>query len=418
MTKRNIILLSLLFVFALGACKGDITPPPPPPPPTPPPPPPPPEPTPTPEPAEDEISAMTIEELAGQLLVVGVEGTQPGEDAHRVIEDLRPGGIILFGRNVDSAPQLANLTNGLKEINREAGNIPLFLCVDEEGGLVSRMPPEVADLPSAYDYLQSTRGNTEALGQILAAECATFGFHVDFAPVLDIWSNPNNTVIGKRAFHTDPLEVTIAGPSVAYSMMDAGVIPVVKHFPGHGDTATDSHVGLPTVDKTREELEDNELMPFRFAVEGGVWKGPRHTPVPAVMVGHILLTEVDPLLPSSLSPTVVNGLLRRELGFDGVVFTDDLTMGAISNTYGMGEAAVKAAQAGCDMLLVCHGLDNAKAAHAALLEAVEAGALTRSRLEESVRRILELKEAYNLDDSPVESPDVEALNEKIRAIFP
>lgn len=421
MTKRNIIPLSLLFVFALGACKGDVTPPPAP---TPSPvsetlsPTPSLEPTPTPEPAEDEISAMTIEELAGQLLVVGVEGTQPGEDAHRVIEDLRPGGIILFGRNVDSAPQLAALTNGLKEINREAGNIPLFLCVDEEGGMVSRMPPEVADIPNAYDYLRSKRGGTEALGQILAAECATFGFHVDFAPVLDIWSNPNNTVIGKRSFHTDPLEVTIAGPSVAYSMMDAGVIPVVKHFPGHGDTATDSHVGLPAVDKTREELEDNELMPFRFAVDGGVWKALRHTPVPAVMVGHILLTEVDPLLPSSISPAVVDGLLRQELGFEGVVFTDDLTMGAISNTYSLGEAAVKAVQAGCDMLLVCHGLDNARAAHAALLEAVEAGDLTRSRLEESVGRILALKEAYGVDDSPVGIPDVEKLNEVIRAVIP
>ena len=138
----------------------------------------------------------------------------------------------------------------------------------------------------------------------------------------------------------------------------------------------------------------------------------------AVMVGHILLTEVDPLLPSSISPAVVDGLLRQELGFEGVVFTDDLTMGAISNTYSLGEAAVKAVQAGCDMLLVCHGLDNARAAHAALLEAVEAGDLTRSRLEESVGRILALKEAYGVDDSPVGIPDVEKLNEAIRAVIP
>lgn len=361
---------------------------------------------------------MTTEELIGQLLVVGVEGTSPGKDGPKILEEIHPGGIILFGRNVESAHQLAELTNGLKELNRAAGNVPLFLCVDEEGGMVSRMPSEVHDLPSAYDYLQLTRGNTEALAQILAAECTAFGFQVDFAPVLDIWSNPNNTVIGKRAFHTVPLEVTIAGPSVAYSMMDAGVIPVVKHFPGHGDTATDSHVGLPVVDKTREELEDNELMPFRFAVDGGVWKGPHHAPVPAVMVGHILMTQLDPLLPSSLSPAVVTGLLRQELGFEGVVFTDDLTMGAIANAYGMGEAVVRAVQAGCDMLLVCHRLDNARTAHAALLKAAAEGTVSRSRLEESVRRILELKEAYGVDDSPVETPNVEQLNESIRAILP
>lgn len=416
MTKRNIIPLLFLSVFILGGCaeKESSTPSPTPSPvqetltPTPTP-----EPTPTPDPVGDKIAAMSLEELAGQLLVVGIEGTEPGEDARQVIGDLHVGGIILFGRNVTSADQLADLTNGLKELNRTSGNIPLFLCVDEEGGLVSRMPPEVTDLPNAYDD-----PDPYARGKILGSECKAFGFQVDFAPVLDVWSNPNNTVIGKRAFHTDPLEVTIAGAGCAYAMMDAGVIPVVKHFPGHGDTATDSHVGLPVVDKTRQELEDQELMPFRFAIDGANWKGEGHAPVPAVMVGHILMTQLDPLLPASLSPAVVDGLLHQDLGFDGVVFTDDLTMGAVANTYGMGEAAVKAVEAGCDMALVCHGLDNAKAAYHALLFAVEDGTLTRQRLEESVRRILELKEAYAVDDSPVGTPDVEQLNESIRAILP
>ncbi len=356
---------------------------------------------------------MTTEELAGQLLVAGIEGKVPGEDARQVIEDLHVGGVILFGRNVESAGQLIKLTNSLKELSRTAGNIPLFLCVDEEGGMVSRMPPEVADLPNAYDAPDPcTRGS------VLAAECKAFGFQVDFAPVLDTWSNPNNTVIGKRAFHTDFLETTIAGTGCAYAMMDAGIIPVVKHFPGHGDTDTDSHVGLPVVSKTRQELEDQELMPFRFAIDGAEWKPPverEPTPVPAVMVGHILMTKIDPLLPASLSPAVVDGLLREELGFEGVAFTDDLTMGAIANAYGMGEAAVKAIQAGCDMALVCHGLDNVKAAYNALLFAVEDGTLTRQRLEESARRILTLKETYAVDDSPVDPPDIEALNKIIRA---
>ena len=414
MTKRNILSILLLFVFAMAGCQAGQTvetggplgtaaptavataspessPTP--------------EPTPTPDPMGEQIAGMTTEELVGQLLVAGVEGTTPGEDARQVIEDLHVGGIILFGRNVKSADQLTGLTNGLKELNRAAGSIPLFLCVDEEGGMVSRMPPEVADLPNAYDY----HGDFSRRGAVLGAECAAFGFNVDFAPVLDVWSNPNNTVIGKRSAGTDPANVALLGNQLLQGLSGSGVIPVGKHFPGHGDTLTDSHVGLPAVDKTREELWESELLPFRQAIDEGA---------PALMAAHILMTQLDPLLPASLSPAVVNGLLRQELGFDGVVFTDDLTMGAIANTYGMGEATVKAIGAGCDMALVCHGLDNAKAAYNALLFAVEDGTLTRQRLEESVRRILTLKEAYDLTDSQVELPDVETLNETIRACLP
>lgn len=371
-----------------------------------------PEPTPGPtaDPVAEQVAAMTEEELAGQLLVAGLEGTAPGDDARAVIEELHVGGVILFSKNVESASQLAAFTNSLKELNRAAGNEPLFLCVDEEGGSVSRMPPEVTDLPAAFD---GPYGGIR--GEVLAAECAAFGFNLDFAPVLDVWSNPDNTVIGKRAFHTDFLEVTIAGTGCAYAMMDAGIIPAVKHFPGHGDTAADSHESLPVVDKTRQELEDAELMPFRFAIEGGNWKAQKHDPVPAVMVGHILMKQIDPQLPASLSPQVVDGLLRRELGFDGVVFTDDLTMGAVSQNYDISEAVVLSLQAGCDMALVCHGEENVRAAHAAILAALEEGTLTRQRLEESAYRILSLKAAYVVEDTPVEEPDVEELNRIIGA---
>lgn len=425
MTKRYISVAILFFVFIFTAgchpAAGPVDTPEPPPPagetvlPTS-------TPVPSPSPASDPLQPpdplsqavlrLSTEEKVGQLLVVGITGTSPARDALWAIQEARVGGVVLFGRNVSDAAQLLELTNGLKELNRSAGNTPLFLCVDEEGGMVSRMPPEVTDLPSAYnDPDPYTRG------ELLAEECRAFGIQVNFAPVLDVWSNPENTVIGKRAFHTDPLEVTIAGVGCAYTMMDAGVIPVVKHFPGHGDTAVDSHVGLPVVDKTRRELEDAELMPFRFAIDGAEWKGEGHAPVPAVMVGHILMKELDAALPASLSPAVVDGLLRTEMGFDGVVFTDDLTMGAITNTYGVGEAAVLAIEAGCDAVLVCHGLEQAQQAHAALLEAVNSGRISPSRLDDSVRRILALKgdPAYAVDDMPAPEPDLDALNARIEA---
>lgn len=431
MTKRNLLAGLLLTVFVLTAgCAArpvqpedspppeatpEITPPPTPgPTPTPPP-------TPTPDPIAEALAAMTTEQKVAQLLVAGIEGAQPGEDAVQAIRDYQVGGVILFGRNVESAAQLAGLTNGLKALNGDY--TPLFLCVDQEGGRVDRMPPEVNDLPSALAFgsiadPEARMDACFALGQTLAAQCAAFGFNMDFAPSLDIWSNPENTVIGDRAFGTDAATVTGAANETALGILSGGVIPVAKHFPGHGDTAVDSHYGLPVVDKSLAELEELELRPFRQAIDTtcvyGTYGG--DTSIPAVMVAHILLSQVDPDYPASLSHKVVTGLLREEMGFDGVVCTDDLTMGAVSNTYGMGEAAVLAVEAGCDLLLVCHGADNLTAARDALLEAVVNGRISVERLDESVYRILALKAEYGLTNAPVETPDVAALNADIAAL--
>ena len=381
-----------------------------------------PEPTPTPDPAAELLEDMTTEEKVGQLLIAGIEGTAAGEDAVTAIQEYQVGGVILFGRNVENAGQLAELNNELKALN--AGQIPLFLCVDEEGGRVSRMPDEVTDLPAALTFgsIEDPEQRMNAcfeLGQVLAQACTTFGFNLDFAPVMDIWSNPENTVIGDRAFGTDAATVTGAANETALGILTGGVIPVAKHFPGHGDTAVDSHVGLPVVDKTLEELEALELQPFRQAVETtcvfGTYDG--DTAIPAMMVAHILMTAIDPDRPASLSHEVVTGLLREQLGFDGVVFTDDLTMAAVSETYGMGEACVLAVEAGCDALLVCHGADNLTQARLALLEAVENGRISQQRLDESVYRILSLKLSYGLSGEQSPDPDLEALNRAIRQLL-
>ena len=407
MMKRILFMVLLLCVLGLTGC-GSKTPAPTPTPaatpsatPTPTP-----EPTPTPDPVAEALAAMTTQEKVGQLLVAGIGGTEAGEDGLQAIQDYQVGGVILFGRNVESVQQLADLTNELKTLNGD--NTPLFLCVDQEGGRVDRMPPEVDDLSSAYDYI-AAGGDPLERGKVLAAQCAAFGFNLDFSTCLDIWSNPDNTVIGDRAYGSDPHTVTSAGLAVNQGLEQGGVIPVVKHFPGHGDTSTDSHVDLPVVDKTAEELEEFELIPFQAAIDEGT---------PCVMVAHILMTQIDPDLPASLSPKVVDGLLRQEMGYDGVVCTDDLTMGAISNTYGMGEAAVMAVEAGCDLLLVCHEADNLTAARDALLSAVDAGRISMERLDESVYRILSLKQAYGLTNDPVDQPDIEALNARIQAILP
>ena len=359
-----------------------------------------PTPTPTPDPVEETLSAMTTEEKVGQLLIAGFYETEAGEEARSYIQDYHVGGLILYGRNVESAQQLTDLTNGLKALAGDG--IPLFLSTDQEGGMVERMPPEIQKLPNAYDVSAPA-----AFGAALGTECAAFGLNTDFAPSLDIWSNPNNTVIGRRAFGSDAETVTQRGLACLTAMEESGTIPVVKHFPGHGDTDTDSHVGLPVVDKTREELLEMELLPFQAAIDAGA---------PAVMVGHILMTQIDPDKPATLSSEVVTGLLREELGFDEVVFTDDLTMGAITQNYGLGEAAVLAVEAGCDVLLVCHEAGSVDQVYTALLDAVDTGRITEDRLDQSVRRILTLKQDYGLTSDPVDLPDLDALNARVAAV--
>lgn len=424
MTKRNLLAGLLLVVFVLTAgCAArpaqptdtpaaETTPA------AAPSPTPTPEPTPTPDPIAEAVAAMSTEQKVSQLLVAGIEGTQLGQDAVQAVQDYQVGGVILFGRNVESAGQLAELTNGLKDLNGDY--TPLFLCVDQEGGRVDRMPPEVERTPSAWSVGQTldTEGVGAAYGALLAEECAAFGFNMDFAPSLDIWSNPDNTVIGDRAFGNDWEWTAFFGMSAVESMEEqGGVIPVVKHFPGHGDTSVDSHVALPVVDKSLEELWQSELVPFNMTLNQEDYFGAQAGPsAPAVMVAHILLSQVDPDYPASLSHRVVTGLLREEMGFDGVVCTDDLTMGAVSNTYGMGEAAVLAVEAGCDLLLVCHGADNLTAARDALLEAADSGRISPERLDESVKRILSLKGEYGLTNEPVDTPDVDALNARIGAL--
>lgn len=418
MTNRNLLALILLIVFTLTGCQTAAVPAP-----APEAAPtaavPSPESTPTPahtpvpepDPLAEQLAAMTVEEKVGQLLIGGFEGTEIGDQATRLVQEYQVGGLILYGRNIAGAGQLVTLTNGLKALN--GGGIPLFLSIDQEGGGVDRMPPEVRRTPGAYCVGQTgSVPAAQSYGDVLAAECAAFGLNLDFAPVLDVWSNPGNTVIGQRAFSADARTVAGLGPAAARRMMDQGVIPVVKHFPGHGDTAVDSHVGLPVVDKSPEELEETELIPFRAAIQSAGTDGQ----VPAVMVAHILLTQLDPERPASLSPAVVTGLLREELGFAGAVLTDDLTMGAVTQSYGLGEAAVLAVEAGCDILLVCHGQDSVPAVRTALLEAVASGRITAERLDESVYRILRLKTEYALTNEPVSPPDLEALNAQIGAV--
>ena len=254
------------------------------------------------DPIIEKINNMTIEEKIGQLVFVGLDGLEPDDRTVKLIEKNYVGGFILFKKNIKSVDQTVKLTNSLKDINSK-NTIPLFIGVDEEGGRVSRFPKELTKIPKARDIgLVDDEKFSYKIGNILGERLSALGINIDFAPVLDIHSNLKNTVIGDRAYGTTTEIVSKHGILVMDGIMDSNVIPVVKHFPGHGDTYMDSHIDLPVVNKTIDELEELELIPFENAIKNGA---------DVVMMGHILLTNIDEEYPASLSKKIINGIDRK-----------------------------------------------------------------------------------------------------------
>ncbi len=354
------------------------------------------------------LAGMTLDEKIGQMVIAGFEGYEVNDDVRSLIRDYRIGGLILYGGNVQSTGQLLALINWLKLTN-SSYKVPIFISVDEEGGRVSRMPSEFVNIPSMGAI---GRVNDSALayriGNVTAEMIRSFGFNMDFAPVLDINSNPDNPVIGDRAFGSTPEIVSRLGVQAMLGIRDGGVIPVVKHFPGHGDTSVDSHTALPVVNYDLNRLQNFEFVPFKAAINNGA---------DAVMVGHILLTRVDPANPSSMSKTVITDILRNQLGFKGVVITDDMTMGAITKNYGLAEAAVKSVNAGSDIVLLSGGYNNEVKVLNALKNAAANGSIPMSRINDSVYRILRLKQKYALRDTTIGSINVGRINSDIGAIL-
>lgn len=367
--------------------------------------------TPTPipvDPIKQEISNMTLDEKIGQMVMCGIDGYASDDSTTRIIKNYHAGGIIILGENVKSSTQLLNLVNSVKSAN-SSNKIPLFLSIDQEGGRVDRMPPEFIKLPDnkKIGKVNSSKFSYK-IGQIIAEELNSFGFNMDFAPVLDINSNPKNPVIGNRSFGSNPQVVTRLGIETMKGIKSGGIISCVKHFPGHGDTSTDSHVGLPIVYHDLKRLKSFELIPFDNAVRNNV---------EVIMAAHILLPKIDAKYPSSMSKTIITDVLRDNLKYNGVVITDDMTMGAVTKNYDIGNAAVTSFNAGCDIILVCHGYDNEVSVINSLKKAVQNGTIKEERVNESLYRILKLKEKYRLNNKTVKSINVSSINNKIKSVL-
>lgn len=357
------------------------------------------------DPVEKLLASMTLEEKVGQLVICGFFGRSLDDVTEDLITEAKIGGFIFFGRNIESTSQLVGLINEIKRVDTK---IPLFLSVDEEGGSVSRLPPEITYLPAAKSFTKKNELNiTYDLGKTIGYALDDYGFNMNFAPVLDVDNGKSNSVIGSRSFSTDPQVVAELGILMARGMEEQGVIPVVKHFPGHGDTSVDSHAGAPIVNHSLERLNQVELYPFAYAIQ---------REIPAIMVGHIILSKVDPRVPSTLSSVIMTELLRNKMQFEGVIITDDLGMGAISTDYTQPEAAVLSIKAGADIVMIGHGLRDPFRTVAALKKAVLDGDISMEMLDQKVRRILRLKLRFKIDQTPHDQVDVGKINEWFTAL--
>jgi beta-N-acetylhexosaminidase len=328
----------------------------------------------------------------GQLLIGSLPGTTIPIEMRSLAREFGLGGVIWFSRNIEAAEQVAELSHDVQQL---ATGTPLWVSVDQEGGRVARLKAPFTIWPPMATLGRSGDSDLAArFAAALAAELKVVGITLDYAPVLDIHTNPKNPVIGDRALAEKAEDVARLGAVIVRALQENGVAACGKHFPGHGDTSVDSHLELPFVEHPPDRIRRVECVPFREAIRADV---------AFIMTAHVLVPSLDEEQPATLSPRIVQGMLREELGYQGVILSDDLEMKAIARTIPVPDAAVRAIAAGCDALLICSGdVDLQAAALEALVRAVEDGRLPYKRLEDAQLRLRRAKERFLA--APVSAP--------------
>ena len=342
------------------------------------------------------MSSQSFQDAIGQCLMVGIPHPSLDAETRRILTDLQPGGVILFQRNYTDPDTLQALCADIHALLPEH---PPLIALDAEGGRVHRLSPPFTHFPPALQIGQTGSPQlAHEVGVALGRELRSAGIDIDFAPVLDVYSNPDNAVIGDRAFGSDPQRVAEFGCALAAGLRAAGVLPCGKHFPGHGATVIDSHDDLPYDERDRATLEEVDLPPFQAAIA---------QEIELLMTAHVVYPAFDPQQPASLSAIIMNDLLRQRLGFQGVIVSDDLEMGAIIRHSSVAAAAVQALSAGADLLLVCQSLEHARSARDACRQALQRGVLTESRLNEAQHRVERLRQRI-ADRTPLPLPAIGA----------
>ena len=330
-----------------------------------------------------------LEKKIGRLLVIGFSGKTVPTYVKEMIHNYHIGGIILFGRNIGTPDEIAALTTDLQKEAKAAGyEYPLLICVDQENGVVRRLGEGATIFPGAMALGATDHpGNAYKVGLATGKELKALGINWNLAPVLDVNNNPNNPVIGVRSFGESPQKVSEFGRQMMKGMQDAGVITTLKHFPGHGDTAVDSHLDLPVISHSKDRLENIELLPFKKCIEAGA---------DTVMSAHVYFPAIEPDkgVPATLSHKVMTGLLRNELGFDGVVTTDCMEMNAIANGVGTERGGVEAVKAGVDLVMVSHTKEKQLGVIREISRAIENGEMDEAVIDAANQRIAKLKQKY------------------------
>ncbi len=337
---------------------------------------------------DDTLAGMTLHEKVCQMMFVtpeeltGEDGvTVAGDATRQALENYPVGGIVYFAKNLESQDQVKEMIDN----SQKYSSIGLFVATDEEGGVVNRLMDTVGTtyIGSMYYYKDDGDETAYENAYTIANDMSALGFNLDFAPVADVWSNPDNTVIGERAYSDDYAQAAELVGNAVKGFNDGGVMCTLKHFPGHGDTAEDSHYSSAYVHRTKEEIMADEMQPFRSGIEAGA---------EFVMVGHLIVPDIDEV-PATLSYKIATGILRDELKFEGVAITDSFEMESIADNYSVDDAVVMSVKAGMDMIL--QSKDMASAVNS-IEQAVADGELSEDRIDESVRRILTLKESRGL----------------------
>lgn len=336
---------------------------------------------------------MDLRQKIGQLLMIGIAGTEPGVAGVELVSELDPGGIIIFSNNIRSTGQITDLIGALQSRATATGRADrLLVALDQEGGPVAILAGHICPVfPSNWEHGEHYKasGNYAAVidqARTTARVLRELGFNMNLAPVVDVVTDSGNEIIGIRAYGDDREVVAHLGREYITALQAAGVIATAKHFPGHGPTAIDSHQALPTVNMDRAKIDHTHLYPFRAAISAGV---------DAVMTAHLRYPAVSKL-PATLSSAWLTGVLRQELGFGGVIITDDMNMLAIADNFSRAEAAVAAIQAGVDILLICARPEIQREMFNAVLAAAESGAIGEQVVDAAVGRVLALKRKYGL----------------------
>lgn len=337
---------------------------------------------------DETLAGMTLHEKVCQMMFVtpeeltGEDGvTVAGDATRQALENYPVGGIVYFAKNLESQDQVKEMIDN----SQKYSSIGLFVATDEEGGVVNRLMDTVGTtyIGSMYYYKDDGDETAYENAYTIANDMSALGFNLDFAPVADVWSNPDNTVIGERAYSDDYAQAAELVGNAVKGFNDGGVMCTLKHFPGHGDTAEDSHYSSAYVHRTKEEIMADEMQPFRSGIEAGA---------EFVMVGHLIVPDIDEV-PATISYKIATGILRDELKFEGVAITDSFEMESIADNYSVDDAVVMSVKAGMDMIL--QPKDMASAVNS-IEQAVADGELSEDRIDESVRRILTLKESRGL----------------------